>query len=577
MSLQANETLPTQHENFQIVAEVQGEVGEDAKCYLCCLNGDDNHQMQSKGVIVKAGYGETLTHWLALSEEERNERSVKYMNFQHKYRLISTTFEEPVSGVGWNVITADQISTAVKLVFPGELAKLAVEAGDSVVSSLKTELSSAEEMEVEGEEGEAPKMQFLLNNYQAFKEQEESTGGDDEGGEDEDEDEKDLYALMYTLGSLAKLTFPAVHVGKKLVRSTGRFISLSAAVYLAAVLEYVYTIPPSHFISLDACVFSVFAHRSSSVCFYFFFSLFSRFSYIMLEFLECSAKACEDLKDTIITPKHIALVISKDAELDTLAQGACILGGGVREKLHPMVSQGTGMSFSGMSDGGVFIAAPHVAAENSTETSQTEYPSTGALDANRPLLSTASPNDAGLSTRQVADSAGYLTNPHVFSSIDYCFKQQETVVASNMGETATTTITATTEVHDSSSITTEDATDTTDATRNTTDIVAPETAETAGTVEVAKSNEEYGACFLGGEGMPPDPISGCNFLARLPHIENKDNNHKQLELDANVVFCEWAVRALAAKAGAVKLDPAVVLQVICDTFVSGLWLSIIAN
>lgn len=248
--MQFSETLPKRGDDsvqqFEVVAEIIPKKGVEAveRRYLCCLNGDDNHQLQSMESIIDTGYGNELGNWLSLDKKVRRKRSVQYMEFQHKYKLMSVLVGqegevETEVEVDWNVITANQIATAVKLTFPGELSKLAVETGEASVSNLNMQFTGATgtgegDGEVDDEE-ETPKMQFLLNNYKAYKEQEEGNIVTQE--EEEEEEEKDLCAIMYTLGGLTNSSFPVARVGKNLVRNARQSVSLSATIYLAAVLE----------------------------------------------------------------------------------------------------------------------------------------------------------------------------------------------------------------------------------------------------------------------------------------------------------------------------------------------------
>lgn len=97
-----------------------------------------------------------------------------------------------------------------------------------------------------------------------------------------------------TKSKRAGLQFPVGRIHRKL--KAGRYasrISSDAAVYLAAVLEY-----------------------------------------MMAEIIECSGQAATDNKRTRISPRHISLAIRNDDELNRLLKTALIPHGGVLPNIH---------------------------------------------------------------------------------------------------------------------------------------------------------------------------------------------------------------------------------------------------
>jgi hypothetical protein len=253
----------------------QSMMREDASTirrFLCCLNGNiEDLCVESFNSLMAAGYSHEIGEWLDRPLNERATQSLQYLNFLESFHTFhDESPKEPVTSTKHfnrqDIVTVQRLKTAVQFVFPGELSKLAIEAGENSIDLLRSELVENVAMnhqdQDDDDEEEEVSMDFLLNDFKQYKAQQElrphrpsvegrnraeqppgQTQGDDDDEEEEEEeeeeteDEKNLSAVMYTLGCMTKLAFPVCAMGETLTRRIGQPTSLYAAVFLSSVFQ----------------------------------------------------------------------------------------------------------------------------------------------------------------------------------------------------------------------------------------------------------------------------------------------------------------------------------------------------
>jgi hypothetical protein len=248
----------------------QSMMREDASTvrrFLCCLNGNiEDLCVESFNSLMAAGYSHEIGEWLDRPLSERASQSLQYLNFLESFHTFRDGPKEPVTSTKHfnrqDIVTVQRLKTAVQFVFPGELSKLAIEAGENSIDLLRSELvenvaMNHQDQDEDDEEEEEVSMDFLLNDFKQYKAQQQElrpqrpsvegrnraeqppgeTQDNHDDEEEETEDEKNLSAVMYTLGCMTKLAFPVCAMGETLTKRISQPTSLYAAVFLSSVFQ----------------------------------------------------------------------------------------------------------------------------------------------------------------------------------------------------------------------------------------------------------------------------------------------------------------------------------------------------
>lgn len=218
--------------------------------------GDDPTQIswELRGEVVRVGLADVLTSFEAKTAAEQEAVLKAHQD------LADDDLEE-VSGM----TTPRDIQTAVRRVFPGELAKHAVSEGTKAVTK------------------------FTGKNCVSLKDGKVQYSGTLTAA-------SDVNDVNSAISNAAGLQAPVLEIAHVLHTRLGNLSSLTAAVYLAATMEY-----------------------------------------IAAEILELSGNVAHDNKSSWIQPRHVQLAVRNDEELDRMFQNVSMLDGGVVPHIHPVV------------------------------------------------------------------------------------------------------------------------------------------------------------------------------------------------------------------------------------------------
>jgi len=226
------------------------------------VDGDDDCSWELRSEVVRVGLA------VALASFEAKTAAEQEAVLKEQQDLADDDLVEDDSWALGGVTSSRNIQTAVRRVFPGELAKHAVSEGTKAVTKFSWGTRSEERDSISFKDG---KMQYH-GKLTA---------------------ESDVNDVNSALSRAAGLQAPVLEIAHVLHTRLGNPPSLTAAVYLAATMEY-----------------------------------------LAAEILELSGNAARDNKSSWIQPRHVFLAMRGDEELHKMFQNVSMLDSGVLPNIH---------------------------------------------------------------------------------------------------------------------------------------------------------------------------------------------------------------------------------------------------